>query len=247
MSERNCVRCLGIILLASLQCFLLTADEPTLKPVPRAAASDELKPLNSLIGDWRGVGQLKRGSRAGAWTENATCVWDFSRNSPTIVIKSDGGKQFQELRLAWDSATQKVFLQQTADGETMRYSGEIPSKWPAKLVLHSAEEADGSIFRCTIHQLKDIRATVLLEKRSSAAGTFRRVSEVGYTRSGTQLAVAGANQRKCVVTGGLGTIPVTHNGKTYYVCCQGCAQAFKEAPDAIIAEYQASLKPASKE
>ncbi|MCP4510175.1 MAG: YHS domain-containing protein, partial [Fuerstiella sp.] len=45
-----------------------------------------------------------------------------------------------------------------------------------------------------------------------------------------------------VVTGGLGTIAVSYKGKKYYVCCQGCVQAFNDDPETIIAEYNASLK-----
>lgn len=210
-----------------------------------AAISKELKPLNSLIGSWRGVGQIKRGSRQGAWTEKTAVAWDFSMQPPAIVISTDGGKQFQQLRLTWDKATRKIQLVQKTDSGAVSFSGTMPAQWPQKLVLESVVNKDGSQLRCTINQLKDIRATVLLEKRTSAAGSFRRVSEVGYTRSGSKLAVVGGNQRKCIVTGGLGTIPVTHDGKTYYVCCQGCVQAFNESPAAIIADYQASLKPAS--
>ena len=74
------------------------------------------------------------------------------------------------------------------------------------------------------------------------SNTDRRIAGIGYTRAGEKLAQAGGNQRKCIVTGGLGTIAVSHKGKTYYVCCQGCVQAFNDAPEAIIADYQASLK-----
>ena len=33
---------------------------------------NQLRPFNGLIGEWRGVGQLKRGSRQGAWSEKIT-------------------------------------------------------------------------------------------------------------------------------------------------------------------------------
>jgi YHS domain-containing protein len=41
-----------------------------------------------------------------------------------------------------------------------------------------------------------------------------------------------------VVTGGAGTIPVTHKGKTYYVCCTGCRDAFNDDPEGTIAAYE---------
>lgn len=208
----------------------------------RAPIADELKPLNSLIGDWRGIGQPKRGSRIGAWSEKISCVWDFSTPLPAVTITSDGGLQFQKLVLKWDVKDGKLLLDQNMEGTVRRYTGKMPEEWPAKILLTSAPEQNGTTFRCTIQQLTDIRVTLLLEKRTSPTGSFRRIAEVGYTRAGAKLAVAGGNQRKCVVTGGLGTIPVTYEGKTYYVCCSGCRQAFNESPEAIIAEYKAALK-----
>ena len=49
-------------------------------------------------------------------------------------------------------------------------------------------------------------------------------------------------QRECVVTGGLGTIEVTHNGKTYYVCCTGCRDYFNENAEKVLAELAAKNK-----
>ena len=41
-----------------------------------------------------------------------------------------------------------------------------------------------------------------------------------------------------MVTGGEGTIAVTHDGKTYYVCCTGCRDYFNENPAEVLAEYR---------
>ena len=49
-------------------------------------------------------------------------------------------------------------------------------------------------------------------------------------------------QRECVVTGGLGTIEVTHNGKTYYVCCTGCRDYFNENAEKVLADHAARTK-----
>ena len=233
--------CSGALRLSASGPFTDDADAGK-SPKATSAGREKLKPLNSLIGDWRGVGQLKRGSRRGAWTEKATCVWDFAAESPAVVISSDGGMQYQQLRLRWDDANAKLLLEQKTEAGVRKYYGDMPTAKLEKLVLLTDQDADDVTLRCTIQQLTDIRATILLEKRTSAEGTFRRIAEVGYTRSGARLAIAGGNQRKCIVTGGLGTIPVTHNGKTYYVCCQGCVQAFQDSPDDIVAEYLASLK-----
>ena len=45
-----------------------------------------------------------------------------------------------------------------------------------------------------------------------------------------------------LVTVGLGTIEVTHNGQTYHVCCTGCRDYFNENPEKVLAEYKAKKK-----
>lgn len=211
------------------------------KPGQPSDAAAALKPFNSLVGSWRGVGQLQRGSRVGAWIETVTCEWNFSDKSPQIVLTADKGRQFRKLVLNWDAPSGKVVLVQHLEDGIRTYRGDIPEQWPERMTLVTDEE-DQTVFRCTIQQLSDIRCTLLFEQRSSASGSFRRIAGIGYTRAGERLAVAGGGQRVCIVTGGLGTIAVTHKGQTYYVCCQGCVQAFNNNPDAIIAEYRQSLK-----
>jgi YHS domain-containing protein len=43
------------------------------------------------------------------------------------------------------------------------------------------------------------------------------------------------------VTGGKGTIPVTYQGETYYVCCTGCRDLFNDDPETVLAEYRERL------
>ncbi len=31
---------------------------------------------------------------------------------------------------------------------------------------------------------------------------------------------------------------MSHNGKTYYVCCGGCRDLFNEDPETVLAEYR---------
>ncbi len=222
-----------------------TSDEAA-KPSATRAGAHPLQPFNSLIGSWRGVGQLKRGSQKGSWIETVTCEWSFKNKQSTIVLKSEDGKQFQNLAMQWDEDRKELLLRQTDGDQVYEYRGKMPEKWPDRVQLVSSADAKGVSRRCTIQQLSDIRSTLLFEVQTSPTGSFRRVAGIGYTRSGEKLAVAGGNQRKCIVTGGLGTIPVTYKGETFYVCCQGCVQAFNDAPEEIIADYRESLKAIKK-
>jgi len=51
--------------------------------------------------------------------------------------------------------------------------------------------------------------------------------------------VAGDGKPECIVSGGAGTIAVTFQGQTYYVCCSGCRAEFNETPEKYIKEFQA--------
>jgi len=197
----------------------------------------QLRPLNSVVGTWRGVGQPKRGSRAGAWQEKTVCRWDFSGDVPAVRFDAENGRQFQMLVLTVSGEGKLSLLQQVDRDQARTYTGSLPDTWPGKIRLLSEPDLEGAVFRCTIEQLSEIRLVVLFERRATANGSFRRIAGIGYTRSGHRLARGGGNQRECVVTGGLGTIPVTHNGRTWYVCCEGCRQAFDDAPQEIIADY----------
>src|SRR5438128_2185345 len=44
-------------------------------------------------------------------------------------------------------------------------------------------------------------------------------------------------ENECRVSGGLGTIPVSFNGVTYFVCCNGCKDAFNENPEKYVKEF----------
>ena len=233
---------LALLTAATFAVSALAAPDDELRS--RNADSDSqpspglLQPFNSVVGSWRGIGQPKRGSRKGAWQETTVCRWDFTNNQPAIRFDADKGKQFQTLTLMVEPGNKQLVLTQRIDKEIIRtYHGELPAKWPQKLQLMAGPDEMGVSHRCTIEQLKDIRLVLLFERRTDPKGSYRRVVGIGYTRSGHKLAKGNGNQRECIVTGGLGSIAVSHEGKTWYVCCEGCRQAFDDAPDDIIAAY----------
>jgi hypothetical protein len=103
---------------------------------------------------------------------------------------------------------------------------------------------EGPQTRCTIRIISDIRITLLFEEKPTPAGSLRRMAEIGLTRAGSKLASGNTGERQCVVTGGLGTIKVSHDGKTYYVCCEGCKQAFDADPEGTLKAYRERLNQA---
>ena len=211
--------------------------EPDAKPEAKSAAIDALREYNGLIGGWRGVGQLKRGSQLGAWQEKAAAVWELKAKSTGIRLNVEDGKHWKSALLGYDEKNKRFTLKTTLpDDSTREYRGQLDDK---RLVLEStADEKTKEIHRLTLTVLNENRMTLLFEKRPEQQSFYTRVAEIGYQREGTRLAATGTSGPVCVVTGGLGTIPVMHKGKTYYVCCTGCRDAFNDDPEGILAEYE---------
>jgi hypothetical protein len=239
---------LVLIVILSLVGFRVFADPPGSIP-PSSTQGKEatiraLQEFNLLVGTWRGVGQLKRGSQVGAWQEHAESLWELKPQSQGIRWNIESGKQWKSALLSYNDEKKQYTLTATlSDDSTREYRGTLEEK---RLVLDSEVDDKNEIHRVTVNVLNENRLTFLIEKRGEKQSFQTRVAEIAYQREGTRLAAAGASAHECVVTGGLGTISVVHNGKTYYVCCTGCRDAFKDDPEGILAEYQ-KRKAAEKE
>lgn len=206
----------------------------------RAAIQKALSPFNSLIGGWRGSGQVRRGSIRGAWRETGTFVWKFSGGKTGIEYQIKDGKHLHHGLVSWDPEKKEFTMDAILpDEKKQSYRGTFEKK---ALILVSEPDDDEMISRITLRQLNDKRMLVLYEKRRADQSFYARVGEVGYTREGTRLASSDSSGPECIVTGGAGTIKVTHKNKTYYVCCTGCRDAFNDDPEAILADYRAKLR-----
>ena len=140
-----------------------------------------------------------------------------------------------ELRFLPDKKLYQLTLTD-ADDKKLVFQGQIKSdvltleridpatKATQQIKMNSAAEGDRFVYRVA-H--KDGGSTI-----------WKKDYMVGCTREGVSLGKAD-KKNECVVSGGLGTMPVSYKGETYYVCCSGCADAFKENPEKYIAEYKA--------
>ena len=210
---------------------LAIAEEPAGKPLTpesKVAAQNALEEFNGLIGGWRGSAQPVRNSTKGAWTEKAEWIWDIKKDAVALQYKIKDGQALQTARLTFDP-TQKIYLLTATlpDKSTREYTGKLEAK---KLVLDSEPDATDYVHRITVTQLNEKRTLVLFEKRPAGGERFSRVVEVGYTREGTNLAIEGAGEPVCIVSGGKGTMQVSYKGKNYWVCCTGCRDAFNDDP-----------------
>ena len=155
-----------------------------------AADKHALAPLQPYVGEWRGVGQPKRGSNQGAWTEACEWSWRFEDGHAQLVAQFDHDKYFARLRAQPGEQPGKfTILAEPADGtrevKSQRFTGAIsngvlvavdenaPADRPARISLQLVANGD--------------RMVVLFEKRLGA-GIFGRMAEVGSTRKGSSFA-----------------------------------------------------------
>ena len=98
-------------------------------------------------------------------------------------------------------------------------------------------QANGQAQRLVFTLLHDNRFLYRYEVRPAGKSLFTRQYNVGATREGVPFAGEGARP-ECVVSGGLGTTTVLFMAKTYYVCCSGCRDEFRENPEKYIKEFK---------
>ena len=241
--------CFLIAFGSGLLCFTLAHSD---EPESVTSAKTALAPLQTLVGEWNGAGQPRRGSNVGAWSETCDWAWHFATKEkvPTAELRAvlkDGkyyaqlviepgtkAKQFRITGTLPDGKTTEVFDAALDNAGTLTATRARDQENAAKEI-----SADRPV-RITLKTVANGDRLVVLYERAAGEG-YARLAEVGATRVGGMFA-AGAAGPECIVTGGRGTIAVTHAGQTYYVCCSGCKEAFDADPAGIIAEYQARKK-----
>ncbi|WP_435020589.1 hypothetical protein TA3x_001913 [Tundrisphaera sp. TA3] len=212
----------------------------------RRADQAALKEYGSLVGTWKGTGQPKRGQSKGAWTEGATWAWKLAPDAAALAVEFEKGKYLRSAVLRPGKGPGSFRLDATlADGSAREFTGQGEAGKP--LILR-AEQARGGLARIILTIPNESRFLLLLDEANPGASTaiaLARLGEVGYTRQGVAFAAGGASGPECIVTGGRGTIKVSHQGKEYWVCCSGCRDLFNAEPAAILAESAAKSKAAA--
>lgn len=220
----------------------LSAD--VAQPADTSKTIAALKAYQDFVGQWRGVGQPKRGSNKGAWQEKGDVLWQLSGKEIGLVWKASEGTLWKSARFAPGEKPDELRLHVTLPNDQSRtYLGKPDGD---RLVLESAADEQEEVHRISITRVNENRLVWLFEKRAAQQSFYQRVAEIGFQREGTRLAAKDGSGPECVVTGGLGTIPVTYQGKTYYVCCTGCRDAFNDDPAGILAAWAERQKTENK-
>ncbi len=210
----------------------------------RQAAIAALQPYQSLLGKWRGITRKEvsdfKGIEAPEW------VWDLrtDRAKPSLVMESPTGVYYRKLRMTGTGNPDQFTLVATdAEGRERVLQGSVVEPLEQfqeggttvqhKFKLQFEEQGDArDRWQLTLAQQNNDRYLVELSRVRPAG--IQRIDTIGHQRDGTSVAKSDTDygEKKCIISGGLGTIAVSYKGKTYWVCCTGCQAAFNDDPKA---------------
>ncbi len=229
--------CIGAIFFAALSALLspIHAGKNEKDADPKQA----LLVLQDFIGGWKGNAD---GKKLGFWTEKSNWNWRFKDKDVWMTFDIENSKLYKngEIRFLPDKSKYQVTLLDKAAKKAI-YEGEFKKNI---LTVERVNPDTKDTEKITLSVISDgDRLVYSLWTKPDGRTQFTEQLKVGYTREGVTLgAEPGSKRPVCVVTGGLGTITVTHKGVTYYVCCTGCRDAFNEDPERIIAEFNKKKK-----
>jgi hypothetical protein len=213
--------------------------------ISRAGAEDNrakeaLQALQEFIGEWKGSGgpdKARPSPRDPIWSETISWSWRFKGDDAWLTMTVKNGKYLKsgDMRYLPDKNVYQLTAT-TIDDKKQVFTGKLKddvltlertdsdSKAVEQLKMNTAAEGARFIYR--------------LARKKAGTTLFTKDYLVASTREGVTL---GAKEKKniCVVSGGVGTMPISYKGETYYVCCSGCADAFRENPEKYIAEFKA--------
>lgn len=218
----------------------LGADQTDKPKSPREA----LQAFSDLIGTWNGtgtpVGSLEEKQKK-FWTEKMSWEWQFKNNDAWLKVGFEKSKNFSagELRYVPDKNHFTLTLT-TLKKEKTTYIGTLEKN---KLALE--RDGDKESQRLVFTFLHSNRFLYHYEVKPEGRPLFSKKWTVGATKEGEPFAV-GDGGPECIVSGGRGTITVSHMGKTYYVCCSGCRDEFNANAAKYVKEYEEKLAKKKK-
>jgi hypothetical protein len=210
----------------------------------RQAAIAALQPLQSLLGKWRGITRKEVSGDMKAIDE-PEWVWDLRTDKarPALVMNTPKGTYYRQFRLTGAGQADRFRLVATdVDGHERTLEGTLAepveqfqeggTTVQQKFKLQFEETGrEKDRWQLAIAQQNNDRYLVELSRVRPTG--VQRIDTIGHQREGTSVAKSDTDfgERKCIISGGLGTISVSYQGKTYWVCCTGCRDAFNEDPE----------------
>jgi len=232
------------LIVGALAMMALALGNPTTADTPkeREAAKNALQNFHEYIGAWKGDGETKTG-KSEFWKEAMSWGWKFSKDgAPALLVEFKDNKTFDKGEVKYLNDKKKNQLTLTGkDKKEQVFEGEIKQK---RLVFTRVDA--GSMDKYTLSMFTTNEGALFkLEYALQAGGKGldKKIFEVSSKKEGAS--ISGGKKNECVVSGGVGTMPVSYNGKTYYVCCGGCRDAFNESEAAkkkFVEEFEKNKK-----
>jgi hypothetical protein len=241
-----------------------SAGKATLSGEKRAQAIiAALQPFQVMLGQWRWITK-KKFEGANKSGEDLEWIWDFKhdRAQPSLTAKCGSHPYFRQVWLSYlpEEETFQATVQPlegdarelrgtwTDDGEPKEESDGKKTQHTYKLQLTQYSPVAGDQWELALSQLDNDQYLMTLGRRMEGAKQSGQLDVVRQQRLGTSFAVADSDNPgpKCIISGGLGSMSVTYKGKSYPVCCSGCAAAFNDDPErwlAKLAERENTKKP----
>ena len=232
-----------------LVCGVLFSLAMLWTPVRAAEKGDDakttkeaLQALQDFIGEWNGSGgpdKVRPSPRDPIWKESLEWTWNFKGASPTLKINFKTGKNYKIGEMSY--LPSKMLYQltlTTKDGAKQVFTGPLDTD-KDQLTLKRVDPDTKQTQQITMNTAAEgVRFIFRMAHKDDGSTLLKKDFLVQATRVGESL---GATESKniCVVSGGLGKIQVSYLGETYWVCCSGCADAFKENPAKYVAEFKA--------
>ena len=237
-----------------------SAAKPKLSGEKRSRAIiNALQPLQILLGDWRWITNKEFGGMKKSG-EDLKWVWDFQTDDaqPSLTATSAVHPYFQQVWLTYlpdddkfkatakaPDGEMRVFLGTWTDGgEPKDESDGKKVQHTFKMQLSQVSPAEGDQWQLVVNQLDNNQYLTNLTRRPATGKQYGPLDVIRQQRVGTSFAVADSDNPgpKCIISGGLGSMTVSYKGKSYPVCCSGCAAAFNDDPEKWLAKFAAREK-----
>lgn len=231
-----------------------TTDSPKKKNIPPEKQLDDvkkaLKPIQVVLGPWHAIIDKTKTYEDLQW------VWDWKsdRAQPALAMATkEEGAYFKTARLTYlvedekfqmtltDKDGKQRVLQGVFTAEPADKPGEDKKQTPQRTYKLQLTETGDAKDRWQIVMNQQDNNRYLFELSQLRGSRFVRFDTMASQREGTSFALDDSDfkEKTCVISQGLGTIQVSHKGKSYWVCCSGCKAAFEEDPDKWIAKFEA--------
>jgi len=227
-----------LLAMGLMMCLLVASAAPAADSADKEKVMDGLRELNEFIGGWKGSGATKPRPtpRDPFWSEEIDWSWRFKGDDVWLSVKTKGGKFMKGAELRYLPAKKLYRMTaETTDGKSLTFDGTFKDD---KLTIERIDPATKETQQIRMNTAAEgIRFIYQVQRKAEGATIWKPEVLVATTKLGESLAKA-EKKNECVVSGGLGTTPVTFMGETFYVCCSGCADAFRENPKKYVDEFK---------